>query len=43
MTVDAFYTSEIGFKDIDYRGNAPAGSFPSPVESIEYAVKRAGL
>ena len=22
MTVDAFYTSEIGIKDIDYRGNA---------------------
>ena len=23
MTVDAFYTSEIGIKDIDYRGNTP--------------------
>jgi hypothetical protein len=43
MTVDAFYTSEIGFKDIDYRGNAPMGSFPSPVASIAYATKRAGL
>jgi hypothetical protein len=43
MTVDAFYTSEIGFKDIDYRGNAHLGSFPSPVESIAYAVKKAGL
>jgi hypothetical protein len=43
MTVDAFYTSEIGFRDIDYRGNAPMGSYPSPVESIDYAVKKAGL
>jgi hypothetical protein len=43
MTVDAFYTSEIGFKDIDYRGNTHLGSYPSPTASIEYAVKRAGL
>jgi hypothetical protein len=43
MTVDAFYTSEIGFRDIDYRGNTHLGSYPSPVASIEYAVKRARL
>jgi hypothetical protein len=30
MTVDAFYTSEIGIKDIDYRGNRPMGSYPEP-------------
>ena len=40
MTVDAFYTSEIGIKDIDYRGNSPMGSYPSPTESIAYALKR---
>ncbi|MGB2717737.1 MAG: gluconate 2-dehydrogenase subunit 3 family protein [Vicinamibacterales bacterium] len=40
MTVDAFYTSEIGIRDIDYRGNSPMASFPSPVEAIAYAVKR---
>ncbi len=28
MTVDAFYTSEIGIKDIDYRGNSPDGGVP---------------
>ena len=28
MTVDAFYTSEIGIKDIDYRGNSPLGAIP---------------
>ena len=43
MTVDAFYTSEIGFKDIEYRGNTHLGSYPSPTASIDYAVKRAGL
>ena len=43
MTVDAFYTSPIGIKDIDYRGNAPMGSYPAPTESIAYALKRAGL
>ena len=43
MTVDAFYTSEIGIKDIDYRGNRPMGAYPSPDESIGYALKRSGL
>ena len=40
MTVDAFYTSEIGIKDIDYRGNSPMASYPSPTEAIAYALKR---
>ena len=40
MTVDAFYTSEIGIKDIDYRGNSPMGSYPAPTEAIAYALKR---
>lgn len=43
MTVDSFYTSEIGIKDIDYRGNSPMGSYPSPTEAMAYALKRAGL
>jgi hypothetical protein len=43
MTVDAFYTSEIGIKDIDYRGNSPMASYLSPAESIAYALKRSGL
>jgi gluconate 2-dehydrogenase gamma chain len=42
MTVDAFYTSEIGIKDIDYRGNSPMASYPSPTEAIAYALKRSG-
>ena len=40
MTVDAFYTSPIGIKDIDYRGNSPMGSFPEPTEQIAYVLKR---
>jgi gluconate 2-dehydrogenase gamma chain len=43
MTVDAFYTSAIGIKDIDYRGNTPIGSYPSPTEAIQYALKRSAL
>jgi len=40
MTVDAFYTSEIGIKDIDYRGNRPMGAYPEPTEQIAYVLKR---
>ena len=43
MTVDAFYTSAIGLKDVDYRGNAPMGSYPPPAEAIAYALKKSGL
>ncbi len=43
MTVDAFYTSEIGFKDIDYRGNTALPSYPEPTEAIAYALKKSGL
>ena len=43
MTVDAFYTSEIGIRDIDYRGNTALVSYPAPTEAIVYALKRSGL
>lgn len=43
MTVDAFYTSEIGIRDIDYRGNTALTSYPAPTASIAYALKRSGL
>jgi gluconate 2-dehydrogenase gamma chain len=43
MTVDAFYTSEIGIRDIDYRGNTPMGSYPAPSEAIAFALKKSGL
>ena len=43
MTVDAFYTSEIGIKDIDYQGNTALASYPAPAEAIAYALKKSGL
>ena len=43
MTVDAFYTSEIGLKDIDYRGNTALAVYSSPDEAIAYALKRVNL
>jgi hypothetical protein len=43
MTVDAFYTSEIGIADIDYQGNRPQMTYPEPTEAIAYALKRGGL
>ena len=43
MTVDAFYTSEIGIADIDYRGNRPQATYPEPTEAIAYALKKSGL
>ena len=43
MTVDAFYTSEIGIADIDYQGNRPQSTYQAPAEAIAYALKRSGL
>ena len=43
MTVDAFYTSEIGIRDIDYRGNTALGAYPEPTEAIAFALKKSGL
>jgi gluconate 2-dehydrogenase subunit 3-like protein len=42
MTVDGFYTSRIGMRDI-YMGNTPQTTFVVPQEAIDYAVKRSGL
>ncbi len=39
MTVDAFYTSEIGIKDIDFRGNGSVSKYEVPKEVIDYAIK----
>jgi gluconate 2-dehydrogenase gamma chain len=38
MTVDAFYTSEIGIKDLDFRGNGALSKYEVPKEVIEYAL-----
>lgn len=39
MTVDGFYTSPIGMKDI-YPGNTPRPAFPVPQEAIDYLLSR---
>lgn len=43
MTVDAFYTSNIGIKALDYRGNTPMTKYVVPVEAIDYALKKSGF
>ena len=39
MTVDGFYTSRVGMRDV-YLGNSPSVTFTVPAESLEYALKR---
>jgi len=40
MTVDAFYTSEIGIRDLDYQGNRPAAVFRVPQAAIDHALRK---
>ena len=40
MTVDACYTSEIGIKDLDHRGNAALEKFEVPEEAIRHVFGR---
>ncbi len=40
MTVDAFYTSPIGVKDLGYKGNSAYSKYEVPKEAMEYALKR---
>ncbi|MEW5975967.1 MAG: gluconate 2-dehydrogenase subunit 3 family protein [Acidobacteriota bacterium] len=39
MTVDAFYTSEIGIKDLGYVGNGAVSTYEVPQEAIDYVLK----
>jgi gluconate 2-dehydrogenase gamma chain len=43
MTVDAYYTSAVGIKEVGYLGNRGMREFKVPQEAIDYAVKRSGL
>ncbi len=43
MTVDAFYTSEIGIAEIGYEGNAVRTKYEVPQEAVEYALRRSPL
>jgi hypothetical protein len=40
MSVDAYYTSPIGLKDIGYQGNNAYSEYKVPEEAIAYAMKR---
>ncbi len=40
MTVDAFYTSPMGVKDVQYKGNGAYSKYNVPVEALQYALKR---
>ena len=40
MTVDAFYTSPIGIKDIGYQGNKAVSDYKVPASIIEEALKK---
>lgn len=40
MVVDAFYTSEIGRRDVDYRGNQYTETFEVPEQAIRYVIER---
>jgi hypothetical protein len=40
MTVDAYYTSPIGIKDIGYQGNTALTEYKVPEEAITYAMRR---
>ena len=43
MTVDAYYTSAAGIKELGYKGNGGMSEFKTPPEAIEYALTRSGL
>jgi hypothetical protein len=43
MTVDAYYTSAAGIKEIGYKGNGGMSEFKVPADAVEYALKRSGL
>jgi hypothetical protein len=43
MTVDAYYTSAAGIKELGYKGNTGMSEFTVPADALEYALKRSGL
>ena len=40
MSVDAYYTSPMGIKDIGYQGNAALAKYEVPREAVDYVMKR---
>jgi len=40
MSVDAYYTSEMGYQDVGYMGNGAHSEYTVPQEAIDYALSR---
>ena len=36
LTVDAYYTSPIGIRDVGYRGNASLRAYETPAAALEH-------
>ena len=43
MTVDGFYTSPVGYKDVDYKGGKGMTQYEAPLEAIDQALRKANL
>lgn len=43
MTVDAYYTTPMGFKEVGFMGNGAVSEFSVPKAAVEYALKRSPL
>ena len=43
LTVDAYYTSAAGIREVGFKGNGGMSEFKVPQEAIDYAMKRSGL
>ena len=43
LIVDAFYTSAIGFEDVEYKGNRYLTEYEVPQEAIDYVMNRSPL
>src|ERR1700691_689881 len=43
LTVDAYYSSAAGIKELGFMGNGARKEFTVPQDAIDYAVKRSGL
>jgi gluconate 2-dehydrogenase gamma chain len=43
LTVDAYYSSAAGIKELGFMGNGAHKEFTVPQDAIDYAVKRSGL
>jgi hypothetical protein len=40
MTVDAYYTSPVGIKDVGYVGNMALSEYTVPQQAIDYAMRQ---